>query len=47
MSAELFEMLGSGKIQAAPANRFALADAANAHKAIESRGLTGSTVLVP
>ncbi len=47
MCAELFSLIGSGAIKAAPANRFALADAAEAHKALESRQLTGATILVP
>ncbi len=47
MSAELFDLVGSGIIRAAPANVFALADAVEAHRALESRRLTGATVLIP
>lgn len=44
-AAELFAMVGSGKI-AIPINQtFALKDAAEAHRALESRKTTGSTVL--
>ncbi len=47
MSAELFAMLDSGKIKAAPRNLFALADVVEAHRAMESRRLSGASVLVP
>jgi NADPH2:quinone reductase len=49
MAAELFEMVAAGKIvsEPKPDQTFALADAAEAHRAIESRKTTGATVLVP
>ena len=47
MSAELFEMVASGKIEVEVRQRFALAQAADAHRALESRGTTGSTILLP
>ena len=42
---ELFEMVGSGKVRIEVGQRFALADAAEAHRALEGRSTTGSTVL--
>jgi NADPH:quinone reductase len=47
MADELFGMVLSGKIQSEPSQSFALADAADAHRALESRKTTGATVLVP
>lgn len=47
MAANLFSAVASGKVVVPVNARFALADAANAHRALESRGTTGSTVLVP
>lgn len=41
----LFAMVGSGKVRIDIGQRFALADAAEAHRALESRKTTGSTVL--
>jgi len=46
-AAELFEMVGSGKLKVEIGQRFALRDAADAHRALEARATTGSTVLVP
>jgi NADPH2:quinone reductase len=43
----LFEMIGSGKIEIRIGARFPLLEAAEAHRAIESRATTGSTVLIP
>jgi NADPH2:quinone reductase len=43
----LFDLLLAGKIRVAPPRVFALADAADAHRALESRQTTGSLVLVP
>lgn len=43
----LFDRLQSGVVKAAIGQRFALTDAAEAHKALESRQTTGSTVLLP
>ena len=47
MAADLFEMLRSGKVQPMIGQRFALSDAAEAHRALESRATTGSIVLEP
>lgn len=44
---ELFERLASGRIVVDINQRFALADAAAAHNALESRRTTGATVLTP
>lgn len=44
-AAELFEMVSSGKVRVEIGQRFALADAADAHRALEGRSTTGSTVL--
>jgi NADPH2:quinone reductase len=42
---ELFEMVSSGKVKIEVKQRFALSDAADAHRALEARQTTGSTVL--
>ena len=42
---ELFEMVASGKIRVEIKQRFPLKDAADAHRALEARQTTGSTVL--
>ncbi len=42
-----FERVLDGRIVIRPPQRFALADAADAHRSIESRGTIGSTVLIP
>jgi NADPH2:quinone reductase len=47
MAADLFEMVGSGKIKIEIHQRFPLADAAQAHIALESRRTTGKTILLP
>ncbi|PLZ01093.1 quinone oxidoreductase [Burkholderia sp. WAC0059] len=47
MSAELFEVVASGKVKTAINQRYALADAAKAHADLEARRTTGSTILVP
>jgi NADPH2:quinone reductase len=44
-AAELFEMVLSGKMRIEIGQRFALKDAAAAHRALEARETTGSTVL--
>jgi NADPH2:quinone reductase len=46
-AARLFEMVERGVVQARIGARYALRDAAEAHRAIESRATTGSTVLIP
>jgi NADPH:quinone reductase len=47
MADELFGLVLAGKIVGEPKQSFALADAADAHRALESRRTTGATVLVP
>jgi len=47
MALELFEMVESGKVRIEVKQRFALRDAAEAHRALEGRRTTGSTVLLP
>ncbi len=44
-AAELFEVVGSGQVQVEVKQRFTLADAAEAHRALEARATTGSTIL--
>jgi NADPH2:quinone reductase len=46
-AARVFEMVLSGKIEARIGQTFPLLDAAEAHRAIEARATTGSTVLIP
>ena len=47
MADELFGHVLAGNIQSEPKQRFALADAADAHRALESRATVGATVLIP
>lgn len=47
MAAELFEVVQSGKVKIEVNQRYALADAAQAHRDLEARKTTGSTVLLP
>jgi NADPH2:quinone reductase len=47
MARELFDHVLAGRISGEPKQTFALADAADAHRALESRKTTGATVLVP
>ncbi len=47
MAKELFDLVLAGKIRSEPNQSFALADAAEAHRALESRKTVGATVLVP
>jgi NADPH2:quinone reductase len=47
MAADLFQMVGSGKVKIEVNQKFPLADAAQAHIALESRKTTGSTILLP
>jgi NADPH2:quinone reductase len=42
---ELFEVVTSGKVRVEVQQRFALADAAAAHRALQERKTTGSTIL--
>lgn len=46
-AAELFAVIASGKVKIDVAQRFPLAEAADAHRALEGRKTTGSTVLLP
>ena len=47
MADELFGHVLAGRISGEPKQQFSLADAADAHRALESRKTTGATVLVP
>lgn len=47
MAAELFAMVESGKIKIEINQRYALKDAQQAHRDLESRKTTGSTILLP
>ena len=46
-TAELFDHVVAGRIQVAPRQQYALKDAAQAHRDLEARKTTGSTILVP
>ncbi|HEX9243185.1 MAG TPA: zinc-binding dehydrogenase, partial [Anaeromyxobacter sp.] len=46
-AAELFEVVRSGKVRIDVSRTLPLADAAEAHRLLESRATTGSLVLVP
>lgn len=47
MAADLFDMVGSGKVKIEINQRYALKDAAQAHTELESRKTTGSSILLP
>ena len=47
VSADLFEVVGSGAVKIQVNQTYPLKDAAAAHRALEARKTTGSTVLVP
>jgi NADPH2:quinone reductase len=47
MAADLFEVVASGKVNIDIHQRFPLADAAQAHIALEGRRTTGKTILLP
>ncbi|MNR31065.1 Quinone oxidoreductase 1 [compost metagenome] len=47
MAKELFDLVLAGKISSEPKQTFALAEAAEAHRMLESRKTIGATVLVP
>ena len=47
MAKELFDLVLAGKIRSEPQQSFALAEAAEAHRLLESRKSVGATVLVP
>lgn len=44
-ASELFDMVSSGKVKVEVQQRFALKDAAEAHRALQARKTTGSTIL--
>ncbi|NNU82069.1 quinone oxidoreductase [Halovulum dunhuangense] len=47
MARHLFEKMASGAVKAQIGQRFALEDAAQAHRALEGRETSGSTILLP
>ena len=47
MADELFDVVGSGKVKIHIEQRYALADVAQAHRDLEARKTTGSSVLIP
>ena len=47
MAAELLDLVRVGKIVNEPRQQFALKDAADAHRALQSRATTGATILLP
>jgi NADPH2:quinone reductase len=47
LGSELFAMVSSGKVRIEVNQTYALADAANAHRDLEARKTTGSTILLP
>jgi len=46
-ASDLFEVVASGAVKVTVGQAFALADAAKAHRALEARQTTGSTILLP
>ncbi|HEX4847789.1 MAG TPA: zinc-binding dehydrogenase, partial [Novosphingobium sp.] len=46
-AAKLWDMVGSGKLTVAIGQTYALTDAAQAHRDLEARQTTGSTLLLP
>ena len=47
LGAELFEVVGSGKVRIEVNQTYPLAEAAQAHRDLEARKTTGSTILLP
>lgn len=47
IAGDLFKMVGSGKIKIKIDQRYPLANAAQAHRDLESRNTTGSTLIIP
>ena len=47
MAADLFQMVISGKVKLEINQRYKLADAAQAHRDLEGRKTTGSSILLP
>ncbi|MBL8547222.1 MAG: quinone oxidoreductase [Hyphomonadaceae bacterium] len=46
-ASDLFDVIAKGAVKIAPPTRYALADAAQAHRDLEARKTTGSLVLIP
>jgi NADPH2:quinone reductase len=44
---DLFDIVASGQVKVSIGQRFPLAQAADAHRALEARKTTGSTILLP
>jgi NADPH2:quinone reductase len=47
ISKDLFEKVGSGAVKIPVNQKYPLKDAAKAHKDMEGRETTGSTILIP
>jgi NADPH2:quinone reductase len=47
MADDLFAVVGGGQVKIRIDQRYALADAAQAHRDLEARKTTGSSVLLP
>ncbi|MDP3441191.1 MAG: zinc-binding dehydrogenase, partial [Azonexus sp.] len=47
LGADLFEMVGAGKVRIEINQTYPLAEAAQAHRDLEARKTTGSTILLP
>jgi len=47
MADDLFDVVSSGKVKIHIEQRFALADVQGAHRLLEARKTTGSTILLP
>jgi NADPH2:quinone reductase len=47
VTSDLFKVVKSGKVKARIGQRYPLADAAKAHRDLEGRATTGSTILIP
>ena len=47
MAAELFEVVRAGKVRIEVARTYPLAEAARAHRELEARRTTGSSILLP
>jgi NADPH2:quinone reductase len=47
MSEEMFSLVLSGKLANEPRQTYALKDAAQAHRDLQSRKTTGATILLP
>jgi NADPH2:quinone reductase len=47
MAADLFDVVASGQVKIDVNQKYPLAEAAEAHRALEARKTTGSTILIP